>query len=219
MNVTGTTAQTVDCSDQLSRAMPIVFGFVLVMAFILLLVTFRSIVIPIKAIVLNLLSVGAAYGVLTLVFQDGHGEACWASSPPAESSRWLPLFLFVVLFGLSMDYHVFILSRVREAVDRGMRTEDAVSYGIKSTAGVVTSAAFVMVAVFCDLRDAERHRLQGDGRRPRGRGPDRRDDRARGAAAGHDEAAGRAELVPAAASSLAAQGPRRGGSGARGAER
>ena len=129
--------------------MPIVFGFVLILAFVILLVTFRSIVIPIKAIVLNLLSVGAAYGVLTYVFQDGHFEnAARASTRTAESPSWLPLFLFVVLFGLSMDYHVFILSRVREAVDRGMKTEDAVSYGIKSTAGVVTSAAFVMVAVF-----------------------------------------------------------------------
>ena len=148
VNVTGMTAQTVDSSNQLSRAMPIVFGFVLLMAFILLLVTFRSIVIPIKAIVLNLLSVGAAYGVLTLVFQEGHGAGLVGSQATGGIVSWLPLFLFVVLFGLSMDYHVFILSRIREAVDRGMRTEDAVSHGIKSTAGVVTSAAFVMVAVF-----------------------------------------------------------------------
>ncbi len=148
VNVTGMTAQTVDSSNQLSRAMPIVFGFVLLMAFILLLVTFRSIVIPIKAIVLNLLSVGAAYGVLTLVFQEGHGAGLVGSQATGGIVSWLPLFLFVMLFGLSMDYHVFILSRIREAVDRGMRTEDAVSHGIKSTAGVVTSAAFVMVAVF-----------------------------------------------------------------------
>ena len=148
VNVTGMTAQTVDSSDQFSRAMPIVFGFVLAMAFVLLLVTFRSIVIPIKAIVLNLLSLGAAYGVLTLVFQDGHGAGLVGAEATGGIVSWLPLFLFVVLFGLSMDYHVFILSRIREAVDGGMRTEDAISYGIRSTAGVVTSAAFVMVAVF-----------------------------------------------------------------------
>ena len=116
--------------------LPYVFAFVLGAAFLLLLVTFRSLVIPIKAIVLNLLSVGSAYGLLTLAFD---GEAIAA---------WLPLFLFVILFGLSMDYHVFILTRIREAFDRGMTTEDAVAHGIKSTAGVVTSAALVMVAVF-----------------------------------------------------------------------
>ena len=148
VNVTGTTAETVDQSDQLSHAMPIVFGFVLVMAFIVLLLTFRSIVIPIKAIVLNLLSVGAAYGVMTLVFQEGHGAGLVGAEPTGSIVSWLPLFIFVILFGLSMDYHVFILSRIREAFDGGMKTEDAVSHGIKSTAGVVTSAAFVMIAVF-----------------------------------------------------------------------
>ena len=127
---------------------PIVFAFVLSLAFILLLVTFRSIVVPIKAIVLNLLSVGAAYGVLVLVFQDGHGEKLLDFQSVGGIAPWIPLFLFVILFGLSMDYHVFILSRVREAVDRGMSNDDAVAHGIKSTAGVVTSAALVMVAVF-----------------------------------------------------------------------
>jgi len=111
-------------------------------------VTFRSIVVPIKAIVLNLLSVGAAYGVLKLVFQDGMGEGLLGFHSNGGVAPWLPLFLFVVLFGLSMDYHVFILSRVREAVDRGMSTDEAVSHGIKTTAGTVTSAAVVMVAVF-----------------------------------------------------------------------
>jgi uncharacterized membrane protein YdfJ with MMPL/SSD domain len=130
-----------------SRA-PIVFAFVLTLAFLLLLVTFRSIVIPIKAIVLNLLSVGAAYGVLVEVFQKGHGESLLGFKSQGFVTAWLPMFLFVVLFGLSMDYHVFILSRIREAFDRGMKTEDAVAHGIKSTAGVVTSAAAVMVAVF-----------------------------------------------------------------------
>ena len=124
------------------------FAFVLTLAFILLLVTFRSIVVPIKAIVLNLLSVGAAYGILKLVFQDGRLEGVLDYQSVGGITSWLPLFLFVILFGLSMDYHVFILSRMREAVDRGMRTDEAVAHGIKSTAGVVTSAAAVMVAVF-----------------------------------------------------------------------
>ena len=146
--VTGNTAASKDFNDQMKGSLPIVFGFVLSMAFLLLLFTFRSIVIPIKAIVLNLLSVGAAYGVLVLVFQHGWGESLLGFESTGAVTSWLPLFLFVILFGLSMDYHVFILSRIREAFDKGMRTEDAVSHGIKSTAGVVTSAAIVMVAVF-----------------------------------------------------------------------
>jgi uncharacterized membrane protein YdfJ with MMPL/SSD domain len=113
-----------------------------------MLVTFRSIVIPIKAIILNLLSVGAAYGVLVLVFQNGHGESLLGFTSNGGVANWLPLFLFVVLFGLSMDYHVFILSRVRELYDRGLTTDEAVKQGIASTAGTVTSAAIVMVGVF-----------------------------------------------------------------------
>jgi RND superfamily putative drug exporter len=136
--VDGFAARTQDFNDSLARNTPIVFAFVLAAAFLLLLVTFRSLVIPIKAIVLNLLSVGAAYGVLVAVFQRGDGFIV----------AWLPLFLFVVLFGLSMDYHVFVLSRIREAYDRGMSTGDAVAHGIGSTAGVITSAALVMVGVF-----------------------------------------------------------------------
>jgi RND superfamily putative drug exporter len=128
--------------------LPIVFGFVLGLAFLLLLVTFRSIVIPIKAIVLNMLSVAASYGILKLVFQDGRLEGLLGYKSVGGITSWLPLFLFVILFGLSMDYHVFIISRIREAVDRGMRTDEAVAHGIKQTAGVVTSAAVVMVAVF-----------------------------------------------------------------------
>jgi uncharacterized membrane protein YdfJ with MMPL/SSD domain len=146
--VTGLTAQSKDFLDVMKSHLPIVFAFVLTLAFILLLITFRSIVVPIKAIVLNLLSVGSAYGVLVLVFQDGHGEKLLDFQSVGGIAPWIPLFLFVILFGLSMDYHVFILSRIREAVDRGMSNDDAVAHGIKSTAGVVTSAALVMVAVF-----------------------------------------------------------------------
>ena len=148
VNVTGMTAGSKDFNDTIKSHLPIVFAFVLGLAFILLLVTFRSIVVPIKAIVLNLLSVGASYGILTLVFQDGHGESLLDFQSLGGITSWLPLFLFVILFGLSMDYHVFILSRIREAVDGGMSTDRAVAHGIKQTAGVVTSAAIVMVAVF-----------------------------------------------------------------------
>ncbi len=146
--ITGVTAGTQDFNDLLKSKAPIVFAFVLTLAFLLLLVTFRSIVIPIKAIVLNLLSVGAAYGLLTWIFQDGRFEKTLGYQSNGGIASWLPIFLFVILFGLSMDYHVFILSRVREAFDRGMKTEDAVAHGIKSTAGTVTSAAIVMVVVF-----------------------------------------------------------------------
>jgi RND superfamily putative drug exporter len=146
--VTGMTAGSVDFNHQMSSRVPIVFGFVVLMAFLLLMVTFRSIVIPLKAIVLNLLSVGAAYGVLVLVFQHGWGHSLLGFETPGVIESWLPVFLFVVLFGLSMDYHVFILSRIREAFDRGASTDEAVAHGIGSTAGVVTSAALVMVAVF-----------------------------------------------------------------------
>jgi uncharacterized membrane protein YdfJ with MMPL/SSD domain len=146
--VTGMTASTADFNASMSSHIPWVFGFVLTAAFLLLMVTFRSVVIPLEAILLNLLSVGAAYGLLVLVFQEGWGESLLGFESTGAITAWLPLFLFVVLFGLSMDYHVFILTRIRELVDRGLRTDRAVSEGIKSTAGVVTSAAVVMVAVF-----------------------------------------------------------------------
>ena len=147
-NVTGMTAGSKDFNDRMNSRLPFVFAFVLGLAFLLLLVTFRSIVIPLKAIVLNLLSVGAAYGVITWIFQDGHLEGVLNFESVGGITSWLPLFMFVILFGLSMDYHVFILSRIREAFDNGDSTEDAISHGIKATAGVVTSAAVVMVAVF-----------------------------------------------------------------------
>lgn len=145
--VGGDTASSKDYNDTLSGHAPLVFMFVLGLAF-LLLVTFRSLVIPLKAIALNLLSVGAAYGFLVAVFQWGWGEHILGFTSTGGITTWIPLFLFVVLFGLSMDYHVFVLSRIREAVDRGMKTDDAVSHGIRTTAGIVTTAAFVMVVVF-----------------------------------------------------------------------
>jgi len=146
--VTGVTSEDVDFTNQMKHGAPYVIAFVLAFAFLLLLVAFRSIVVPLKAVVLNLLSVGAAYGVLALVFLHHWAEPLLGFKSNGSIISWLPIFLFVVLFGLSMDYHVFILSRVREAVDEGVPTDAAVRYGITVTAGVVTSAALVMVAVF-----------------------------------------------------------------------
>jgi RND superfamily putative drug exporter len=148
VGVTGTTAQAKDFNDQMKVVAPLVFGFVLLFAFFLMLVSFRSIVIAAKTIVLNLLSVGAAYGILVLVFQHGWGKQLLGFEFTGGIDPFLPILLFVILFGLSMDYHVFVLSRVREAHDKGMSTDEAISHGIKSTAGVVTSAAIVMVGVF-----------------------------------------------------------------------
>jgi uncharacterized membrane protein YdfJ with MMPL/SSD domain len=147
-NVTGGAASTEDFAQVLSERLPLVIAFVLGLAFLLMLFTFRSIVIPIKAIVLNLLSVGAAYGVLVMAFQWGWAESMLGFESNGGVTNWLPVFLFVILFGLSMDYHVFILTRVRELYDRGMSTDDAVREGISQTAGTVTSAAAVMIGVF-----------------------------------------------------------------------
>jgi RND superfamily putative drug exporter len=146
--VTGDTAGSKDWNEKMKSSAPLVFAFVLAFAFLLLLVSFRSLVIPLKAIVMNLLSVAPAYGVLVAVFQWGWGENLLDFQRNGGIASWLPMFLFVILFGLSMDYHVFILSRVKEYFDRGLSTEKAVAAGIKSTAGVVTSAAVVMVFVF-----------------------------------------------------------------------
>jgi uncharacterized membrane protein YdfJ with MMPL/SSD domain len=146
--VTGPTAEDVDFTRQIRHALPYVLAFVLSLAFALLLVAFRSVIVPLKAIALNLLSVGASYGVLALVFQHHWAESLLGFRSNGTIVSWLPLFLFVVLFGLSMDYHVFILSRVREAVDAGERTDTAVRRSIAITAGVVTAAAAVMVCVF-----------------------------------------------------------------------
>jgi RND superfamily putative drug exporter len=147
-DVAGDTAGSHDFNERMKSRMPWVFAFVLGLAFLLMLATFRSIVIPVTTIALNLLSVGAAYGLLVLIFQG-----TWAERPLDFTSNhaitaWLPMFLFVVLFGLSMDYHVFILSRIKELRDGGLSTEEAVARGIRRTAGTVTSAAIIMVAVF-----------------------------------------------------------------------
>ncbi len=146
--VTGQAAQALDVTQIYVDAIPAVFAFVLGFSFILLLIVFHSIVIPIKAILLNLLSTAAAYGVVVWVFQDDilGGRLGIASSSVIES--WVPIFIFTILFGLSMDYHVFILTRVKEARDRGLDSRAAVARGIALTAGTITSAATIMVVVF-----------------------------------------------------------------------
>src|SRR5437762_5453857 len=138
--VTGLTAEWKDQKDQLRSKLPLVVGFVLLLAFGLMLVAFRSIVVAIKAIVLNLLSVAAGYGVLVLVFQHGIGKGLLGFSSTAGIDPVTPLLLFVILFGLSMDYHVFIISRIRETFDNGASMDEAIAHGIKSTTGVVTSS-------------------------------------------------------------------------------
>ncbi|MFG2193427.1 MMPL family transporter [Streptomyces sp. NPDC048639] len=144
----GPTAASVDFNDKLASSVAPVFAFVVVLAFVLMLLCFRSLTIAVTAIVLNLLSVGAAYGILTAVFQHGWGASLVGAEGVGAIVSWLPLFLFVILFGLSMDYHVFVVSRIREARMRGLTTRGAITHGITTTAGVVTSAAVIMVAVF-----------------------------------------------------------------------
>ncbi|MCD0481531.1 MMPL family transporter [Streptacidiphilus sp. ASG 303] len=146
--VTGETAGSHDFNRQMSDSLLPVLGFVTAFAFLLMLLFFRSLTVAATAVALNLLSVAAAYGVLALVFQHGVGASLLGTAGVGAVESWVPLFLFVILFGLSMDYHVFVVSRIKEARDRGMDTRSAVSYGIRSTAGVVTSAAVIMVAVF-----------------------------------------------------------------------
>ncbi|MEY9940768.1 MMPL family transporter [Streptacidiphilus sp. MAP5-3] len=148
VDVAGDAAASVDFSNQLSHSALPVFAFVIALAFALMLISFRSVVIAITAALLNLLSVGAAYGALTLVFQHGVGASLIGARTVGAITSWLPLFLFVILFGLSMDYHVFVVSRIKEGHDQGLDTKTAVARGIGSTAGVVSSAALIMVGVF-----------------------------------------------------------------------
>ncbi|MGN9757845.1 MMPL family transporter [Streptomyces sp. SD31] len=146
--ITGQVAGSKDFNDQLAGAVIPVFAFVVVFAFVLMLLSFRSLTVAVTSIVLNLLSVGAAYGILVAVFQHGWGASLVGAEGVGAIITWLPLFLFVILFGLSMDYHVFVVSRIREARLRGRTTKEAIQHGVVTTAGVVTSAAVIMVAVF-----------------------------------------------------------------------
>ena len=146
--VTGGAAFSVDVTQVYADGIPTIFTFVLGLSFLLMLVAFHSIVIPIKAILLNLLSTGAAYGVLVLVFQDGWLAESLGITPSGVIESWVPLFIFTILFGLSMDYHLFILTRIKEARDRGLASRPAIARGISVTSGTITSAASIMVVVF-----------------------------------------------------------------------
>ena len=146
--VAGDTAETIDESDTMRRWLPIVLAFVLALSFVLLTIAFRSLVVAAKAIVVNLLSVAAAYGLLVLVFQEGVGNELLGFPQVDTIEAWVPLFLFAVLFGLSMDYHVFLLSRIRERYRQTGDNRNAIAHGVGSTGRIITGAALIIVAVF-----------------------------------------------------------------------
>jgi RND superfamily putative drug exporter len=146
--VGGAAANIHDDVQLITGYLPYVFGFVLSASFILLLMVFRSVVVPLKAVLMNVLSVGAAYGLLVLVFQEGVGADLLGFKQVPVIEFWLPLFLFSILFGLSMDYHVFMLSRIKERYDETGRNRESVAFGLRSTASIITGAALIMVAVF-----------------------------------------------------------------------
>jgi len=146
--VTGDTAEELDYHDTVDAWLPRVFAFVLGLSFVLLTIAFRSIVVPLKAIALNLLSVGAAYGLLVLVFQEGVGAGLLGLTEAENVAAWVPLFLFAVLFGLSMDYQVFLLSRIRERYEQTGDSDEAVEWGVASTARLITGAALIIIVVF-----------------------------------------------------------------------
>ena len=148
VHVTGQTALDGDSVSLVNRLTPAVLAFVLGLTFLLLMVVFRSIVVPINAILMNLLSVGAAYGMLVLVFQKGIGHQLFGFQQTPTIGSWVPIFLFCILFGLSMDYHVFLLSRIREHYDRTDKSREAVAVGLKATSRIITGAALIMVVVF-----------------------------------------------------------------------
>jgi RND superfamily putative drug exporter len=155
VSVGGATAETVDSVKTQRDYLPLVFTFVLGSSFLLLLLVFRSVVVPLKAVVLNLLSVGAAYGILVLVFQQGIGAGLLGLREAPVIESWLPLFLFSILFGLSMDYHVFLLSRIKERYDESGDNKSSVVHGLRSTAGIITGAALIMVVVFAGMASGE----------------------------------------------------------------
>ena len=161
--VTGQTGWAIDFFDLTDTYTPIVFVFVLGLSFLLLMVVFRSLVVPAKAILMNLLSVGAAYGLVVLVQQKGYGASFFGFTQTEKIEAWLPLFLFSVLFGLSMDYHVFLLSRIRERYDQTRDNTESVAFGVRSTAGIITGAALIMVAVFSGFALGEMTSMQQTG--------------------------------------------------------
>ena len=158
--MTGDTTNNIDFFNMATEAVAIVFPFVLNVSFVLLMVFFRSIIVPAKAILMNLLSVGATYGILVLVFQKGWLNEAFGFQQVDTIEAWIPLFLFSVLFGLSMDYHVFLLSRIRERFDQTQDNTESVAFGIRSTGRIITGAALIMVSVFWAFASGELVGLQ-----------------------------------------------------------
>jgi putative drug exporter of the RND superfamily len=158
--VTGDSAMELDFHETVEAWAPVVFAFVLGLSLVLLTIAFRSIVVPVKAVLLNLLSVGAAYGLLVLVFQEGVGNELLGVARAENVAAWVPLFLFAVLFGLSMDYQVFLLSRIRERYLRTGDSDEAVAFGVGSTARLITGAALIIIAVFWGFAMGELVMLQ-----------------------------------------------------------
>jgi RND superfamily putative drug exporter len=146
--VTGTVAANIDFADYLGNRMPIFFGAVLALSFLLLMAVFRSVLVPLKAVIVNLLSIGAAYGVVVAIFQWGWGKTIVGIGEGGPVEAWAPMMMFAIVFGLSMDYEVFLLSRIREEYDRTGNNATAVADGLATTARVITAAAAIMVFVF-----------------------------------------------------------------------
>ena len=206
--VGGETAMAADLIAIIDNYTPIVFGFVLGLSFVVLLLVFRSIVIPIKAMFMNLLSVGTAYGLMVLVFQKD--VASFLGFQHAEViDAWIPLFLFAILFGLSMDYHVFLLSRIRERYDHTANNSEAVAYGLRSTAGIISGAALIMVAVFGGFASGETIVNQQVGFWVGGSGAHRCNTGAIDPRAGQYGDSGQRELVSAVVARMASRRARR----------
>ena len=204
--VGGGTAEVIDSVAIVWQYVPLIMAAVLAASFLLLLVAFRSIVVPLKAVVMNLLSVGAAYGMVVLVFQKGVGSSLFGFQEVPVIESWIPLFLFAILFGLSMDYHVFLLSRIKERYDQTGDNSGSVVYGLHSTASIITGAALIMVAIFGGFALGAAVDVPADGLRSGGRGDPRRHDRSHGARTCEYGTAGRQELVLPKLVGVAAQG-------------
>ena len=207
--VGGGTAEVIDDVAIVKQYVPLIMAAVLAASFLLLLIAFRSIVVPLKAVLMNLLSVGAAYGMVVLVFQKGVGSSLFGFQEVPVIESWIPLFLFAILFGLSMDYHVFLLSRIKERYDETHDNSGSVVYGLHSTASIISGAALIMVAVFGGFALAVVD-VPADGLRPGGRCDPRRHDRSDGARTCEHGAAGRQELVLPKLAGVAAQHQHRG---------
>ena len=197
VKVGGITAAADDFANYTASRLPIFMGAVLLLSFLLLMVVFRSLLVPLKAVIMNLLSIGAAYGVVVAVFQWGWGASLIGVARPTPVEAWAPVFIFAIVFGLSMDYEVFLLSRIREEYDRTHDNATAVADGLALTARVITAAALIMVCVFGSFVFGAEVALKLLGPRPRGGGAGGRDDRAPGAGAVDDGTARRLELVAA----------------------